>query len=78
MTYLITFESTAHAIKAENILLEHNIALKIRPLPNEISAGCGICIVFDELDKVRSLVKEDKFKYNQLYEHVDKDYILIT
>ncbi len=77
MRYLITFESTAHAIKAENILLENNVTLKIKPLPNEISSGCGIIIVFDDLEQVKKLVSEQKFTYNQLYEHLEKEYIEI-
>lgn len=78
MKYLITFDSTAHAIKAENVLLENNVTLKIRPLPNEISSGCGISIVFDDLEKVNLLVRQDKFKYNQLYEYKEKNYFEIN
>ena len=67
MKYLVTFSSTAFAIKAENVFLNHNIAIKIRPLPNEISSGCGISIVFDDLEKVRKIIESEKIKYNKLY-----------
>lgn len=78
MRYLMTFDSTAHAIKAEHVLLENKVSLKIRPLPNEISSGCGISIIFDDLDAINLFVSNDKFKYNKLYEHKENKYIEIN
>ena len=44
MEYIITFENTNHAIKAEQCLLEQKLNVGVLPLPSNISAGCGICI----------------------------------
>lgn len=74
MRYLMTFASTAHAMKAESVLLKKEVPLKIRPLPNEISSGCGISIVFDDLEVIKELVSENKFVYEHLYEHNQQEY----
>lgn len=41
---IIIFQSTHHAIKAERVLLENKIKLKIIPVPRNISSDCGMAI----------------------------------
>lgn len=72
MKYLVTFNSTAHAIKAESILLENNLTIKIRPLPNEISSGCGISIALDNIDMLKEIIASGDLKYDKIY-FVDND-----
>jgi len=44
MEYIITFNNTNHAIKAEQCLLKHSLHVGVLPLPAQIKAGCGICL----------------------------------
>jgi len=44
MEFLLTFHSTSAAIAAERILLEAGAAVSVMPLPECISAGCGIAL----------------------------------
>ena len=44
MEYIIAFESTSFAIKAERLLLEQKLSVAVLPLPTDIRAGCGICL----------------------------------
>lgn len=44
MEILFAFKSTNHAIRAEQLLLQVGIGVKVMPLPSAILAGCGICL----------------------------------
>ena len=44
MEYIITFNTTNMAIKAERTLLEQKIDVSVMPLPSAIRAGCGISL----------------------------------
>ncbi len=46
--YIISFNSTHHAIKIEKLLKENNISCTTIPTPREISASCGLSIRFLE------------------------------
>lgn len=69
MEYLMSFSSTAHAIRAESVLLKDDITLKIKPLPNEISSGCGITVVFEDLESVKKSIGANELKYDKLYSY---------
>jgi hypothetical protein len=47
---LFTFHNTHHSILAEKILLEANIPVKVMPMPEAITAGCGLCLRLPEDD----------------------------
>lgn len=42
--YIISFENTHSAIKAESCLLAQRLSVGVMPRPSQISAGCGICL----------------------------------
>jgi len=44
MEYIIAFNNTNQAIKAEHCLLEKKLRVDVIPLPPKIRAGCGICL----------------------------------
>lgn len=48
--YVITFNSTHHAIKAERTLMENGLDVRTIPTPREITASCGFSIKFLEGD----------------------------
>ncbi|WP_350343551.1 DUF3343 domain-containing protein [Proteinivorax tanatarense] len=41
---LITFPTTYDSIKAEEVLKQHDVSLRVRPVPREISSDCGLAI----------------------------------
>jgi len=44
MEIFYTFPSTHAVIFAEKVLLSAGLAVKVRPVPSAISAGCGLCL----------------------------------
>ncbi|WP_053955079.1 DUF3343 domain-containing protein [Inediibacterium massiliense] len=60
--YVISFESTHHAIQTE-IKLKKNFSVETIPTPREISASCGLSIKFskeDLIDILNELGKDTK------------------
>ncbi|HUW15347.1 MAG TPA: DUF3343 domain-containing protein [Anaerolineae bacterium] len=50
---VILVHSTSHALRAERILQEAGIAMKLIPVPRHLSSDCGVCI------RVERVVRED-------------------
>jgi hypothetical protein len=47
---LFTFYNTHHSIMAEQMLLDAKIPVKVMPMPEAITAGCGLCLRIQESD----------------------------
>ena len=77
--FVIAFNSTNIAIKAESSLLERGVQVSVMPLPSQINAGCGIClrIRFIELssafDVVAETLSETQLKELTLYERTEEN-----
>lgn len=58
--YVISFNSTHHAIKSEKRLKEELIELRMIPTPREITASCGLSIKFNgtDIEKVSNIMKQ--------------------
>jgi hypothetical protein len=41
---IFTFNSTHHAIKGEQTLLDGGLKVKVMALPSALGAGCGLCL----------------------------------
>lgn len=67
--YVVTFESTNHAIKGEKLLKELGVDFKTIPTPREITSSCGLSIRFDLrlLNTVKSIVEDDKLSIKGIY-----------
>lgn len=56
--YLIAFDSTQQALRAEMLLEYAEIEIDICPTPKQITAGCSLCIEFeeDQYDEVKKII----------------------
>jgi len=70
--YLITFDGTHVALKAETVLKEMDIKVKLIPLPSVIAAGCGFAVkvLSSEKKAVEILLEQSLFEWSNLYELV--------
>jgi len=68
---VITFFSLHDVFKAEKILKEKSIEIKIIPVPRTISADCGICIEFDikNRDRVQDILVSNKIEFESIYQY---------
>lgn len=76
---IITFYSTHLALRFEKLLKENTIAIKIIPVPRQISASCGLAGRFHEedLEAIQQLLNETSFEYDDLYLKNENDYMKI-
>lgn len=67
--YIVSFNSTHHAIRTEKILNENNITCTTLPTPREITASCGISIRFllEDLDTVKNLLVSSEVDYKGIF-----------
>lgn len=68
--YVITFDSTHHAIKGEKILKNAGLEIRTIPTPREISASCGLSIKFgtEDLEQVKEEISGSSLAINGLYQ----------
>ncbi|MBV4420022.1 DUF3343 domain-containing protein [Clostridium tyrobutyricum] len=77
--YIITFKNTHDAIAGETFLRNKNIPIDVMPTPVVITKSCGISVKFDvkNLDKVKSLIQEEKIYFKNIYLRNPEGYKLI-
>jgi hypothetical protein len=51
-SYVMLFRAVSHALKAEKILKAERLPHRLIPIPKQISSDCGICLRFDERDRL--------------------------
>lgn len=72
---VITFDTTTDAMMMEAFAKENKLSGKLIPLPNEISAGCGLAfkIETEDLEKVTKTLEENSISYEKIHKlGVDK------
>ncbi|MDL2253536.1 DUF3343 domain-containing protein [Ruminococcaceae bacterium OttesenSCG-928-I18] len=52
---VLTFSGTHDAITSDKILQQGGLKVRTMPLPDQIGAGCGICVRVDEPDRETAL-----------------------
>ena len=67
--YIVSFNSTQYAMRADKLIRENNITSTTLPTPREITASCGISIRFlkEDLEKVSSILKDNSVELKGLY-----------
>ena len=57
---VILFHTTSAALRAEKILVQAQLSIKLIPTPREFSSDCGLAIRFDWQDEARVRVLLDQ------------------
>jgi hypothetical protein len=67
--YLIAFDSTQQAIRAEMLLEYINVEIDTCPTPKQITAKCAISIRFDgnHLQAVNEMIREERIIVQGIY-----------
>ena len=73
LTQIITFRTTTAAMAMEDYCKEQNLPGRIIPLPQEISAGCGLCWKSNRLEE--AFWKEELGKAHLSYEEMRQIYV---
>lgn len=73
--YVITFDSTHHAIKAEKEIKKENINIKTIPTPREVSVSCGLSLKFDymDLNRIINIIEYNDLIFSGIYKIIKKD-----
>ncbi|WP_099189714.1 DUF3343 domain-containing protein [Tepidibacter mesophilus] len=63
--YVISFNSTHHAIRFEKRLKELELNIKTIPTPREVTSSCGLSIMFqkDNIDTIKNNIDDLKIDY---------------
>jgi hypothetical protein len=51
---VVLFHSSSHALRAEKILKESGLRIKMIPTPRELSSDCGLALRLDHADGARA------------------------
>lgn len=67
---VVLFHSTAHAIRAEKVLLQAEFQIKLIPTPRQLSSDCGMALRFDrvEAERVAGVLQENRVPINGIHE----------
>jgi hypothetical protein len=66
---VVLFHSTAHAIRAEKVLLGAGFTIKMIPTPRQISSDCGMALRFkrSDSDAVVAALQENRVPINGIH-----------
>jgi hypothetical protein len=66
---VVLFHSTAHAIRAEKVLLGAGFTIKMIPTPRQISSDCGMALRFkrSDSDAVAAALQENRVPINGIH-----------
>ena len=66
---VVLFHSTAHAIRAEKVLVQAGLRIKMIPTPRQISSNCGMALRFDPADgeRVAITLQENRVPINGIH-----------
>ena len=62
--YIVSFNSTHHAIRSEKLFGENSLKVMALPTPREITASCGISIKFsfEDMEKIKTILVDVDIK----------------
>jgi hypothetical protein len=67
--YIVTFQNTHEAMKAEREAIKNNIKLIVIPTPTYITKSCGISLKIDEenIQNIIELIKSETIKVKEIF-----------
>lgn len=67
--YIVSFNSTHHAIRTDKMLSESGVTSTTLPTPREITASCGISIrfLYNDIEKVNQILKENNIEFKGIF-----------
>lgn len=78
--WLLSFDSTHHAIAAENLVKENRpegLVMHVIPTPRQITASCGISLLFQGKDNepfpefILQMMQERQIRWQALFSRTD-------
>ncbi len=72
--YVLSFNSTHHAIKAKKLLQDRLLEMEMIPTPRDITVSCGLAIRFGEemLHNIKEVLEFDR-AHMRLYRGMEYD-----
>ncbi len=72
--YVVSFNSTHHAIRTEKLLESGGLKIMTLPTPREIAASCGLSIKFDynDLDRINVIMTDNSLERRGIF-HIFKN-----
>jgi hypothetical protein len=66
---VVLFHSTAHALRAEKVLIRAGFKIKMIPTPRQLSSNCGMALRFDRTEegRVATVLVENKVPTNGIH-----------
>ncbi|NLL82143.1 MAG: DUF3343 domain-containing protein [Tissierellia bacterium] len=67
---VITFDTVQQSLVFEKHLIENEIAVKLMPVPRQLSSSCGTAAYVDckDKEKIQSLCKESSILFDEFHE----------
>lgn len=69
MNKILVFDTTHHAMWAEEVAREHDVAVEVVPAPEGVDAKCGMAleVLPDSLENLQSLLSQEGIPF-RLYQ----------
>jgi len=66
---VVLFHSTAHAIRAEKVLIGAGFEIKMIPTPRQLSSDCGMALRLDRggEEQVAAVLRENRVPLNGIH-----------
>lgn len=73
MNHIVTFHTISEALRFERELKAKNLKVELRPVPRKLSSSCGNCAFIDsnELEEVKSLMREKDLEHDEIFSEGD-------
>ena len=77
--YLLVFNNTQGAIKAEAYLRANSVKVTIMPTPTQITRSCGISLIVskEQIEAVEVLLVNGEIDYKGFYERKNREYFRV-
>lgn len=72
MEFIITFASTSQAIRAERLLLDAKLKIRVMALPGQINVGCGVCLRVEaqEIEQAMKILHDNQIGEIQVFQKI--------